>query len=177
MSLVPLTPAQRRKLQRLLKEVKDASYYRRLLAILEMDRGLSVAEVAQVLGVTRQSVYNWAKSFGASSDPEDLEDHYGVGRPSAWTEELVTLLRTSLGQRPEELGYLGTTWTVPLLREHLYRCGGTRLSEDTIRRQLDELGYVWKRFRYVLPPDPEREKKTRNSAAFAGLAARQRQAG
>ena len=25
-------------------------------------------------------------------------------------------------------------------------------------RELDGRGYVWKRFRYVLPPDPEREK-------------------
>ena len=67
--------------------------------------------------------------------------------------------------------------TVPLLQAHLQRCGGRRLSEDTIRRQLDRLGYVWKRFRYVLPPDPEREKKTRHPAAAAGLAAAQRQVG
>ncbi len=177
MSIVPLTPAQRRQLRRSLRCAQDASHYRRLLAILELDRGQSVAEVAQVLGVTRQSVYNWASCFLASSDPTALEDHYGIGRPSAWTEDLVTLLQTSFQQRPADLGYLAMNWTVRLLQEHLYRCGGRWLSENTIRRQLGDLGYVWKRFRYVLPPDPEREKKTRDSAAIAGSATGQRPAG
>jgi hypothetical protein len=52
-------------------------------------------------------------------------------------------------------------WTVPLLQEHLSRCTDRWLSDDTIRRELDRLGYVWKRFRSVLPPDSRREKKKR----------------
>jgi transposase len=177
MSIVQLTASQRRQLRAHLRRAQDASYYRRLLAVLELDRGLSVAEVADLLRVTRQSVYNWASSFVACLDPAALQDHYGIGRPSAWTEPLQALLLASLEQRPDELGYAGVNWTVPLLREHLYDQGGRWLSDDTIRRELDRLGYVWKRFRYVLPPDPEREKKTRHPAAAAGLAAAQRQAG
>ena len=37
------------------------------------------------------------------------------------------------------------------------------LSAATIRRHLHELGYVWKRPRYVLPPDPQQEKKNSHS--------------
>jgi transposase len=177
MSLVPLTSSQRRQLRTQLRRAADASYYRRLLAILELDRGKTVAEVATALQVTRQSVYNWARTFEDCPDPAALQDRYGVGRPSAWTDDLQALLRTGLQQRPDELGYTGVNWTVALLQEHLYRRGGRWLSDDTIRRELDRLGYVWKRFRYVLPPDPEREKKTRHSAAVAGPAAAQRQAG
>jgi len=177
MSIVQLTSSQRRRLRTQLRRATDAGYYRRLLAILELDRGQTVAEVAALLQVTRQSVYNWARSFEACPDPAVLQDHYGIGRPSAWTEQLQTLLLTSLQQRPDELGYVGVNWTVPLLQEHLFRHGGHWLSDDTIRRELDRLGYVWKRFRYVLPPDPEREKKTRHSAAIAGFAAPQCQAG
>ena len=69
---------------------------------------------------------------------------------------------------PQDLGCPHVSWTVPLLQEYLYRWGGRRLSDDTIRRELDRLDYVWKRFRYVLPPDPQREKKTRPPAAAAG---------
>jgi transposase len=177
MSVVQLTPSQRRRLRAQLRRADDASYYRRLLAVLELDRGRSVAEVADLLRVTRQSVYNWASAFAAYPDPTTLQDHYGPGRPSAWTEELRALLLASLGQRPDEWGYAGVNWTVPLLQEQLYRHGGRWLSDDTIRRELDRLGYVWKRFRYVLPPDPEREKKTRHPPAAAGAAAAQRQAG
>ena len=177
MSIVQLTSSQRRQLRTELRHATDASYYHRLLAILELDRGQTVAEVAASLQVTRQSVYNWAHSFAACSDPAVLRDHYGVGRPTAWTEELKTLLWTSFQQRPNELGYVGVNWTVPLLQEHLLRQGSRWLSDDTIRRELDKLGYVWKRFRYVLPPDPQREKKTRHPAAATGFAATQRQVG
>jgi transposase len=177
MSIVQLTSSQRRWLRTQLHRATDASYYRRLLAILELDRGQTVSEVATSLQVTRQSVYNWARSFAACLDPAVLQDHYGAGRPTVWTQELKTLLLTSLQHRPDELGYVGVNWTVPLLQEHLFRQGGRWLSDDTIRREMDRLGYVWKRFRYSLPPDPEREKKTRHPAAAAGFAATQRQVG
>jgi transposase len=171
MSIVQLTSSQRRRLRVQLRSAEASRFYRRLLALLELDRGKSVSEVAASLDVTRQSVYNWASTFAACPDPAALRDRYGIGRPSVWTEELQALLLDSLEQRPDELGYAGLNWTVALLREHLHRHGGRRLSDDTIRRQLDQLGYVWKRFRYVLPPDPEREKKTRHPASPAGLAA------
>lgn len=177
MSIVRLTPRQRRKLQSQLHRADDASYYRRLLAILELDRDRPVAEVADLLRVTRQSVYNWASAFAACPAPAALRDRYGPGRPSAWTEPLQALLLAALGRRPDELGYAGVNWTVPLLQEHLYRRGGVWLSDDTIRRRLGRLGYVWKRFRYALPPDPQREKKTRDPAAAAGAAAAEREAG
>jgi transposase len=155
----------------------EASYYRRLLAILEIDQGKTIAEVADTLGVTRQTVHNWIRSYQGASDPDDLRDHYGVGRPSLWTEQLQGLLQTSLEQRPVELGYAAMNWTVPLLQEHLYRRTDQWLSDDTIRRKLDDLGYVWKRFRYVLPPDPEREKKTRYPSETQEFAAAEREAG
>jgi transposase len=147
------------------------------VALLELDRGRCVADVAQALGVTRQSVYNWAYAFGACPAPAALRDQYGGGRPTLWTEKLETLLQSGLGQRPEEVGLRGVNWTVALLQEHLYSRSGQWLSDDTIRRALDRLGYVWKRYRYVLPPDPQREKKTPDPAAAAGPAGTHRQVG
>ncbi len=57
---VRLTPAQRRQLRRQLRQTDQASVYRRLLALLALDEGEPIAGVARRLGVTRQSVYNWA---------------------------------------------------------------------------------------------------------------------
>ncbi len=59
MSRFRLTYWQRRRLRRLLKATTQARTFRRTLAVLELDRGRSAAEVAEMLGVTRQSVYNW----------------------------------------------------------------------------------------------------------------------
>jgi transposase len=170
MTILHLTSSQRRQLRAGLRQTDDASYFRRLLAISELDRGATVAEVAEQLGVTRQSVYNWARLYEAERQVGALRDGYGIGRPSLWTEELEALLQDAMQQRPDQLGFPGPNWTVPLLQEYLQRCGGWRLSDDTIRRQLRRLDYVWKRCRYVLPPDPEREKKTRYPSAAAGLA-------
>jgi transposase len=177
MRLVQLTPPQRYRLRAALRDTADAAAYRRLLAILELDGGQSVTTVADRLGVTRQSVYNWADAFTQSPGLRGLRDHYSGGRPSLWGEPLRALLTECLRQRPDELGYAAVNWTVPLLQEHLERHGGCRLSDDTIRRELQRRGYAWKRYRYVLPPDPQREKKTRPAAAAAGPARGQRAAG
>jgi hypothetical protein len=68
------------------------------------------------------------------------------------------------------LGYVGTGWTVPLLQQWLAdERPGPRLSAATLRRRLRERDYVWKRFRYVLRPDPQREKKTPHPPPNSGL--------
>jgi transposase len=54
---------QRRQLRRQLEETADAHTHRSTLAVLELDRGRPAAEIAEMLGVTRQSVYNWAAAF------------------------------------------------------------------------------------------------------------------
>jgi transposase len=170
MSEIQLTVAQRELLQACVETAPSMGFYRRAVAILALDEGRSVGEAAELLGVSRQSVYNWMQTYEQSPQPEALCDHYGGGRPSFWTEQLERVLRDALHRRPEDLGYLGMNWTVPLLRAYLHDETDSWLSEDTLRRELQRLGYVWKRYRYVLPPDPEREKKTRDSPAFGSLA-------
>ena len=50
--------------------------------------------------------------------------------------------------------------TLPLLREHLERLSGQRLSESTFRRQMRARGMRYKRPLYSLKPDPEAKKRT-----------------
>lgn len=177
MSEIQLTAAQRQALRACLEAPPSTGFYRRAVALLALDEGQPVGAVAELLGVSRQSIYNWVQAYQQSPRPEALRDRYRGGRPTLWTEQRQALLEQGLRHRPDALGYTGANWTVPLLRTYLHDQTGGWLSEDTIRRQLDRLGYVWKRFRYVLPPDPQREKKTRHPAAAASPAAAQRQAG
>jgi transposase len=174
---VRLTASQRRQVSSRLRTTDDASYGRRLMAILALDEGESVSEVAERLGVTRQTVYNWARAFETGGGATALEDHYCGGRPTVWSEELEAVLLAALRQRPDQSGYPGPNWTIPLLRDYLERCGGRRLSDGTIRRRLRRLDYAWKRPRYILPPDPEREKKTRHPPAAEGPAPAERAPG
>ncbi len=165
-----LTVAQRRRLREELERTHDARYYRRVLAILEVDQGRSVSDVARSLGVTRQSVHHWLRSYRDQPRAESLHDQPRPGRPSLWSDAWREELRDLLDQSPREHGYLANVWTVPLLQEHWQRVGGQGTAENTLRRELHQLGYTWKRARYVLAPDPELEKKTADPPQIAGFA-------
>lgn len=165
-----LSAGERRRLLKLLKRPQDARLYRRALAVLEWGRGKAVAEIAELLQVSRQSIYNWLGHFQQTQDVWELADAPRSGRPPRWNNAAEAQLKALLNQTPEQMGYVATHWTVPLLREQLWHGTGERYSEATIRRGLHQLGYVWKRPRYVLAPDPEREKKTPNYPPHQWLA-------
>jgi transposase len=167
-----LSSGQRRQLEKQLKTSRDVRLYRRTLAVLEFERGRSVNEIARTLRVSRPSIYRWLERYRESSDPESLGDEERAGRPPAWTEECSEWLQSLLNRSPAELGYFAVNWTVPLLRDPLEMCLGRRFSDHTIRRALRQLDYIWKRPRYVLAPDPEREKKTPYPPQNPAVAAR-----
>jgi transposase len=167
----PLTPSQRRRLEQQLRATRDAGVFRRTLAVLEAASGRPVAEIARLLRTSRPSVYQWIERFRAAPDLSSLTDHRGDNHPTLWTDELQALLAASLEQSPDHFGYPAVVWTAPLLQEHLARWGGTRPSLRSIRRQLHQQGYGWKRPRYGLDPDPEAEKKTPDQARFGTVVA------
>jgi transposase len=177
MSALGLTPYERHKLRQQIHRTRDARLLRRLLAILEVDQGKPVPEVARQLQVSGQSVYNWVDRFCQQRQTATLADQQRSGRPTLWTEERSALLRCLLGSSPEDWDYLANDWTVPMLQEELRHTTRQEFAEDTIRRELHRLGYVWKRGRYQLAADPELEKKTADSQASAEFAASERTAG
>src|SRR5690349_20047186 len=119
MSELDLTAWQRRRLRRQLTETLDARVLRRTLAVLEFDRGRPVADLARMLGVTRQSVYNWIGAYTHAHDPEALWDEEGRGRPPALDEDDEHLLEALLAVSPQDLGAPHVSWTVPLLQAFL----------------------------------------------------------
>src|SRR5438270_6685548 len=161
MSRLELTHWQRRRLHQQLKSTSDARTYRRTLAVLELDRGRSAADIAGMLGVTRQSVHNWAAAFAHDPDPLTLRDEDRSGRPALLAEQTDGLLPSLMGQSPQDLGYPHTDWTVPLLQQQLEKGLGLRPSDETVRRGLRRLGYVWKRPATSSTPTRSARKKRR----------------
>jgi transposase len=166
------TVARRHALERALTQTRNAALFRRLLALLLVDQGRSVTEVAQWLRVGRSSLHRWMQQFAGRPHPlASLADHRGQGRPPNWSQELESLVTGALAQAPRELGYPANSWTVPLLQAFLAVYHPEQeVSAASLRRRIKAAGYVWKRFRYVLAPDPEEEKKTLAFAANTGLA-------
>src|SRR5947207_8084267 len=100
-----LTTRQRHRLEQLLRDASDARVFRRTLAVLEYSRGCSVAEIAALLGATRQSVYNWITTYLRSSDPNSLHDEARPGFRRLWTSRREALLLSLLETSPDRLGY------------------------------------------------------------------------
>lgn len=176
MSEMKLGAGKRRRIRDQMRSARDARQYRRLLAVLEYDRGKSISAIAELLGVSRQSIYNWIE-LAHEHDDIQLQDAPRTGRPARADELFDTLLRALLILSPERFGYHSTYWTIPLLQDQLRKNLGQQYSAATVRRGLQRLDYVWKRPRYMLAPDPEQEKKTRNSPHPVWCTRAQRSAG
>ena len=177
MSRLNLTSRERRALQQQLARTLDARILRRTLAVTEFDRGRSVQQIAMMLGVTRQSIYNWLETYRQSRDPKALNDQSGRGRPRSLDEEEERLLESFLAASPQDFGYPHANWTRVLLGDMLEEVTGNKVSPDTLWRAIRRLDYVWKRPRYDLLPDPEQEKKTSNSPPNPGFARTERGVG
>jgi transposase len=117
-------------MQAILRKTDDARLCRRVLAMLEYDRGMSVNDVAELIGVSRQSVYNWIGRIQEGGHTDELRDAPRSGRPAKADEVFDTLLRTLLALPPERFGYRATHWTVPLLRDQLEKNTGEHYSAD-----------------------------------------------
>lgn len=172
-----LTAAEQRRLLDTLRHTRDVRLYRRTLAVLECGRGKGVVEVARSLRVTRQSVHHWVTRFHQAGKAAALADAPRSGRPRRAGPVLDMLLQALMILPPERCGYHATHWTVPLLQDQVRQNLGWTCSDATVRRSLHRLGYAWKRPRYVLAADPQREKKTPHSAHAWQLAKAQRDAG
>lgn len=177
MSKAMLTKKERRLMREKLRRTSDAREHRRLLGILDCDQGIPIVDIAQRLNVSRQSVHNWIARFRSQKPAEDLCDAPRTGRPTHADEAFDVLLQTLLMLSPQRFGYHAMHWTVRLMRDQLRKNLERDYSDDTVRRGLHRLGYAWKRPRYVLMPDPQREKKMPNSPRRLWIAGRQRGVG
>lgn len=159
MNGISLNAAEERQSRETLQHPHHVRQYRRSLAVLEFARGKPVHEVAQSLHVTRQSIYNWVMRFCHTGRCAALVDRPRTGRPSRADGTADTFLQELMGMQPTQCGYRATCWTVSLLQDQLRQHLNQVFCKETLRRVLHRLGYVWKRPRYVLAADEQREKK------------------
>lgn len=92
MSSGNLTTRQRLQLRTGLRHARDVRLYRRTLALLGYDRGKPVSAVADLLGVSRQSVYNWIARIRERGSVAELSDAPRSGRPACADEAFEVLL-------------------------------------------------------------------------------------
>lgn len=82
MSLVRLTPEERRQLQTIAEGARDRRVLRRVLVLLELDAGERPAHLARRFKVCRATIYNWAARLRLDGPlAASFEDRPRPGRP------------------------------------------------------------------------------------------------
>jgi transposase len=148
---------ERVQLEVLIAHTHEARQALRAYALLWLDDGESVPEVARRLGVTRQSVYNWASRLGLRDELEvaaRLRDAPRCGRPCTAAGIIDPLIDAIIERDPRELDYRSTVWTASLLVEYLRDEHHLVVSDDSVRLAIRRLRIRWKRPRHHLALRP-----------------------
>ena len=158
MPLIKLTRNDRSALENFAASTEQAAALRRALALLWLDEGDEIGEVADRFRVSRQTVYNWVQRFLERSHcalQERLIDGARSGRPATAQGIIDPLLEAILDDDPRAWGYPATVWTAPLLQQFLQRAHGLEVSVQSVRLAIERLDVCWKRPRHRLAQRPK----------------------
>jgi len=158
MARLSLSDRQRGELERVVSRTPVAKERCRAQALLWIADGAEVAEVAELLQVSRQTVYNWLSRFQERAELDlraRLLDAPRLGRPRTASGTIEELVAAVIDDDPRDFGYHATVWTAPLLSRYLRDHHAIEVSDRTISRAIDRLGIRWKRPRHELALRPE----------------------
>ena len=150
---IKLSGRAREVLKEVARSSEDGRAVRRAQGLLWLDRGESVREVAQRLGVSRQMLYVLVERYKARRElsvAQRVMDGLHSGRPSDRRSMVSSELGVLLAQSPLEYGYRAQSWTVGMLKAQVEQKHPVEVSEDTVQRALYDLRYRCKRPRLVL---------------------------
>jgi transposase len=153
MRTIILNGPDRVLLEKLATSSSSAKECCRAQALLWLSEGMSFAEVVDLLGIHRSTVYRWADRFAQRADlplAERFMDEPRSGRPPIALGVIDPLIDEVIDDDPHDFGYSSTGWTAELLRQYLQDCHGIMVSRKSVSRAIDRLDIHWKRPRYTL---------------------------
>jgi len=152
-TIIKLNYKERSELEAILKSRASGEILQRAQALLLLDEGESVADVAELLHVSRQTVYNLMARFEQRSEHNltaRLADAARSGRPATAKGVIDPLIDSVIDSDPRDYGYNSTVWTADLLRHYLSDIHQEEVSLRSVGYALSRLGLRWKRPRYTL---------------------------
>ena len=172
-----LKPTEHIALEDMITRARDARIVRRACGVLWLNDGESADEIAERLGVSRQTVYNWAERFLERADLDleaRLSDAERSGRPCTAQGIIDPLIEAVIDLDPHDFGYRSTVWTASLLVRYLADTYKIAVSCQSVRLALARVRIRWKRPRYrlALRPDTWRQAKGGLNTGFSHVSAR-----
>ena len=132
-TILELSSEERSKLETLVKaRTLQAQTVSRARILLLKAEGVKVDEIAEKVGINRNSVMLCLKKYKEGGIENALTDAPGRGRNPEITDDEKTWIRDLACQKPVDLGYAAETWTRSLLTKHIRqnaeKAGHVRLS-------------------------------------------------
>src|ERR1700690_4464182 len=118
--------------------------------------GKGCAEIAEAVGVARQTVYTW-KALLDEGGLDALRAVPDPGRPARLDETQLAQVRAALLQSPTEHGFGTELWTLKRVGIVIRRLHGVRFGQTQVWRILGVLGFS--------PQKPEKRAIERNEDA------------
>ena len=142
------------------KKARRATEEERLLAVQLMERGKSPELVAEILDVSRSSVFEWQKKY-REGGLAALSTKFASGRPTVLSDQQMMRLRSMIvGKDPRQYSFGFALWTRKLVADLIKQKFGVRLSLPTIGRILTKLGLSAQRPLYrAYQQDPEKVRE------------------
>ena len=142
--LLALNLQEREALQALLTPLALTNAVRRAQALLWLDAGQSPETIAARLGVSRQTVYNWATRFKERreqcDEPTRLADDKRPGRGKSTAYLIDPLIEALLPRDPHEFGYCAPRWNPTLLERYLRTVAHLTVCRRSVSLALQRLG-------------------------------------
>jgi transposase len=144
-----LTEEGLREIVKAIKHDKRPEVRQRAMGLRLLHEGKSPKEVAEFLGVSQPTVYDWHHRW-QKGGIESLANRPKSGRPVKATKSYVAELEKAVEQDPQELGYAFSIWTSERLRLHLKTQTGIELKPTQFKAVLKENDFVYRRPKHDL---------------------------
>ena len=160
----PLTKEQTQELDILYRKTKDPRLRTRAqMVLLSAEKQLKAGVIAGIVRESHVTVLRWLKRYMAEGI-EGLQDAPRPGAPGIVTDEYRQELIEAVRQRPRSIGLPYSMWTLQRLADYMAEQTGTRVSYETVRRELRKADIVLSRPQHTISsPDPEYKVKKRRS--------------
>lgn len=127
---------------------------RRQRALALLDQGLTLADVAEIIGCAPSSVLRWRDARRHPPPPRP-----GPGRPPKLSVAQRRRLLRALAKGPRAHGFPTALWTGPRVARVIAQMFGIEHHPSHVRRLMRDLGWT--------PQKPERRAVERDEAAIA----------
>ena len=142
------------EMERILKRLRlayergEVRVVRRIQVMLYLFDGKRVAEIVELVGVSRQTVYNYVVEF-IRRRLGSFEYRRPPGRASKLSKSQKEELSEIIERGPEEAGYDYGGWTTALIQDLIEQRFGKKYHVNYVAELLKNMGFSYQRARFV----------------------------